>query len=269
MPELRQKESASRNLSAAPQWLAVFQTDLSGLIGERRTLWLGLVQLLPIVAALLLVFWAGLDPLSVYSTLVEQVVFPFFVPLMAIFFGAPVLVDEIERQTLTYLTLRPISKPLLYVGKWAAGATIAEGLVLVPLTAMVGIYLAGGGALGGSGLDLGRTFLSALLGTAAYAGIFAALGALFARSIIASVLYYIFFDLVMGAIPVLKLATIQYHVSNIAGLSTGPEGGMAGMLLGGGSISVSWWVSALLLAMFVAGTVAVGSLIFGNRQYYM
>jgi hypothetical protein len=41
------------------------------------------------------------------------------------------------------------------------------------------------------------------------------------------------------------------------------------MLLGGGSISVSWWVSALLLAMFVAGTVAVGSLIFGNRQYHM
>lgn len=259
--------STERNLGPLRQLGELYRTDLRRLSRDYRTIWLGAIQLFPIVGAFLLVNWASLDGLHVFSTIVEWAMFPFMVPLIAIFYGGPVVVDEIERKTLTYLTLRPIPKPAIFVAKWAAGTTYAIGLVLGTLLLLYAVCIAFGGGFGASGVPLAKTLLGAALGTATYTAIFSALSALFARGLIASVIYFLIFDLVLGQIPVLKLATVRFHLFDIADVEQQQQSQMLETFLSGTDWTIPWWGSALIVAAFGAVAVIVGATIFGNRQY--
>lgn len=259
--------SSDRNLAVVRQLGELYRTDLTRLSRDYRTIWLGAIQLFPIVGAFLLVNWASLDGLHVFSAIVEWAMFPFMLPLIAIFYGGPVVVDEIERKTLTYLTLRPIPKPVVFVAKWAAGTTYALGLVVGTLLLLYAVCITFGGGFGASGVPLMKTLLGATLGTASYTAIFSALSALFARGLIASVIYFLVFDLVLGFIPVLKLATVRFHLFDIADVEQKTQSQMLETFLGGGTWNIPWWGSALIVATFGAIAVAIGATIFGNRQY--
>lgn len=49
-------------------------------------------------------------------------------PLVALLFASGMVQDEIEQQTLTYLLVRPLARPLVYLTKLAATVTIAYAL---------------------------------------------------------------------------------------------------------------------------------------------
>jgi ABC-2 type transport system permease protein len=259
--------ATDRDLSAARQFAEMFRTDLARLVGETRTKWLTGIQLLPVVGAVLLVFWASLDGLTVFTTLVESALFPFLMPLVAIFYGGPVIVDEIERKTLTYLTLRPVPKPIIFTAKWAAGTTLAVGLVVVPILLLYLICIVLGGSFGASAVSLVRTLVAATLGTGAYTAIFAALSALFSKRLVASVIYVLVFDLVMGQIPVLKLATPRYHIFQAGNAEQQGGSELLSTFLSGGNVAIPWWGSAAIVAAFAAAAVAVGTIVFTRRQY--
>ena len=57
------------------------------------------------------------DGLMLFKDIVSIVSLPFLVPLAALFHGGPAIVDEMEGRTLTYLTLRPIPRPAIFLGK--------------------------------------------------------------------------------------------------------------------------------------------------------
>ena len=267
MQEEPKQRARPRNISAIRQLFELFTTDLGRLLRERRTVWLATIQLLPIVAAILLVNWMQLDGLSIYTGVVEQAIFPFLLPLVAIFYGGPVIVDEIERKTLTYLTLRPIPKSVIFLAKWAAGATIAIGLVSGTLLLLYLVCIVFGGGFGSSGVPLFKTLLAAVSGTAAYGALFAALGALFGRGLIASVIYFLVFDLVMGQIPVLKLGTVRFHLYNIGDFQQTGGSEILDTFLSGGGISVPWWLSTFIAVGFGLVALLAGALIFARRQY--
>ena len=259
--------SGGRNLGAMRQLGELYRSDLGRLSRDLRTIWLGAIQLFPIVGAILLVNWASLDGLHVFTTIVEWAMFPFMLPLIAIFYGGPVVVDEIERKTLTYLTLRPIPKPIVFVAKWAAGTTYALGLVVGTLLLLYAVCIVFGGGFGASGVPLLKTILGAALGTATYTAIFAALSALFARGLIASVIYFLVFDLVLGQIPVLKLGTVRFHLFDIADVEQRGQSEMLSAFLSGGDWAIPFWASALIVTAFGVVALGVGAAIFGNRQY--
>jgi ABC-type transport system involved in multi-copper enzyme maturation permease subunit len=262
--------STTRTLKPTHQIATIYTTDLRRLIFARKTLVLLCVQLLPVIAALIYVFFKDIDGLSMFSQTIEGVMFPFLIPLAAVFYGGPTLVDEMEGKTLTYLTLRPVPKPALFLGKWLAGATVAVGLVLVPVLSLLAIVaIAGGGDVGTSFLTIAQILLATAMGTACLTAIFAALGALVAKSLFAGILYFVVVELLFSVLPVLELLSVRFHMRSAAGFSTDSGLGLLDRFIFDEPLMFDWWIGVLLLGVMCGVAAAIGAGIFSNKQYHM
>ncbi|MFB6262525.1 MAG: ABC transporter permease, partial [Bradymonadaceae bacterium] len=220
---------AERTTGTWAQLLRVVGSDLSRVARQRRTAVVGAVQLLPVVGAILLLQFFSTDGLTTYTSLVENVVFPLLLPAVAIVFGGPLLVSEIERQTVTYLTARPVGKRTLFTGKWLASSALSTALGVLPLVGLFLVCLVIPGQLAGSGVVFGRTLLAAVAGVVTYTAIFAAISALFATNLVASVVYYTVVELGLGLIPTVEIFTVRFHLQNVAGLSEGSPTVLTGL----------------------------------------
>lgn len=266
---MAQSNPQTRTVAPGSQIATIYATDLKRLIRAKKTLVLLAVQLLPVAFALLYVFFQDIDGLSLFTETVEGVMFPFLIPLAAVFYGGPALVDEMEGRTLTYLTLRPVPKPALFAGKWLAGTTVAAGLVLLPMLALLIIAAASGGDLASSVDTLTKILLASTLGTAAYTAIFAALGALVARSLFAGILYFVIFEMVFAALPILELLSVRYHMRTAAGFSASDRLGLLDKMFLDQPLVFDWWIGAIVLAAATGIAVGVGAWIFQTKQYHI
>lgn len=258
-----------RNLGAGSQLGTLVATQVRLLVTARKTIALFIVQMIPVLAALVYVLFESVDGLTMFSNVVESVTIPFLMPLAAIFFGGPAIVEEMEGRTLTYLTLRPIGKGTLFFGKALAGILVAVPIVLVPLLALFGICLSQSEEWGMAAETLGPILGSVALGTTAYTAVFAALGAAFASGLLASIIYFVVFEMVLGALPVLELASVRYHVRTAAGLEATDRLGVLEQLVLDQPIVLEWWVGVTILGLLVVGGLGIGAWIFRERQYYV
>ncbi|QDG52490.1 hypothetical protein FIV42_17620 [Persicimonas caeni] len=261
--------TTARTVNPGSQIATIYTTDLRRLLFAKKTLVLLCVQLLPVVFALIYVFFENIDGLSMFSETVEGVMFPFLIPLAAVFYGGPALVDEMEGRTLTYLTLRPVPKPALFLGKWLAGTTVAVGLVLIPVISLLAIVAIASGGMGTSLTTIVQILLATVLGTAAYTAIFAALGALVAKSLFAGILYFVVVELIFSFLPVLELLSVRFHMRNAAEFNTSSRLGMLDQLVFDQPLTIDWWLGAIILAIMCGIAVAAGSVIFSNKQYHI
>jgi ABC-type transport system involved in multi-copper enzyme maturation permease subunit len=261
--------STTRTLNPGSQIATIYTTDLRRLIFARKTLVLLCVQLLPVVFALIYVFFKDIDGLAMFSDTVEGVMFPFLIPLAAVFYGGPTLVDEMEGRTLTYLTLRPVAKPALFLGKWLAGATVAVGLVLVPVLSLLAISAIAAGGFGTSFLTIAQILLATVLGTACLTAIFAALGALVAKSLFAGIMYFVLVELIFSFLPVLELLSVRFHMRSIAGFNAESSLGMLDQLIFDEPLVLDWWIGVLILGLFCGVAAAIGATIFNTKQYHI
>lgn len=260
--------AAARTLSPGSQIATIYQTDLRRLALAKKTLVLLCVQLLPVVFALVYVFFENIDGLSMFSDTVESVMFPFLIPLAAVFYGGPALVDEMEGKTLTYLTLRPVPKPALFIGKWLAGTTVAVGLVLVPVVSLLVITLiASGGDVGTSAGTIAQILGATVLGTACYTAIFAALGAMSAKSLFSGIMYFVVVELLFTLFPILELLSVRYHMRNAAGFSAAKRLGILDRLVFDKPLLIDWWIGFVVLGVICALAVGIGAAIFSTKQY--
>ena len=164
MAETTSRPMPTRNLSTASQLQTLVTAQIRQLLGQRKTKALAVIELLPVIGALIYVILEDVDGLTMFTGIVESLTFPFLIPLAAIFFGGPAIVDEMEGRTLTYLTLRPISKSALFIGKLIAGVLVALLLVVVPLVLLFGVCLWQSSDIGESMQQFGQIALSASLG---------------------------------------------------------------------------------------------------------
>jgi len=114
---------------------------------------------------------------------------------------------------------------------------------------------------------LGRVLAAASCGIIAYSAIFAALGALFASSLLASILYFVAFEMVMATLPVLELLSIRFHLRTIAGFTSSDRLGFLDRMVLDQPLHVEWWVSLLIIGVLTALGIAGGSMIFKEKQY--
>ncbi len=261
--------STTRTLNPGSQIATIYSTDLRRLLFAKKTLVLLGVQLLPVIFSLIYVFFQDIDGLSMFSETVEGVMFPFLIPLAAVFYGGPALVDEMEGRTLTYLTLRPVPKPALFFGKWLAGTTVAVGLVLVPVLSLLLIVAIASGGLGTSAMTIVQILLATVLGTACYTAIFAALGALVAKSLFAGILYFVVVELIFGLLPVLELLSVRFHMRNAAGFNTSNRLGFLDQLVFNQPLNIEWWLGVVILGLICGIATVAGAVIFSNKQYHI
>lgn len=257
------------NLSVGNQFAALYNAQLRQLLRARKSMALGIVQLVPVLIAGVAVFGMDIDGATMFRRVVEYMTFPFIIPLIAIAYGGPAVVDEMEGRTLTYLTLRPLPKPVIYLGKTLANATFASALVLAPMLLMFLVCL-------GASSDLSETVMSllklsgcAVLGVFTYTAIFAALGALFATSLISSIVYFVVFEVVLAALPVLELLSVRYYMRTMAGFNTTARVGQLDGLIMDKPLVLPIWVGVLVACVITLTGLGAGAYIFKERQYYV
>ncbi|AWV90471.1 ABC transporter permease subunit [Bradymonas sediminis] len=262
--------ATTRTISAASQLTTVYSTDLMRLVRAKKTLILLIVQFLPVLFAIVYIFYDEVDGLSLFTETVQGVVFPFLAPLAAVFFGGPALVDEMEGRTLTYLLLRPIAKPALYLGKWLASTTVAVGLVLLPMVVLLGLVMIAAGGMGGmSPGGIAQVLGATVLGTACYTAIFACLGALAAKSQFPGIIYFVIAEMLFPLFPILELLSVRFHMRTAAGFNAAQRLGLLDRMIFDEPLDIAWWVGFVVLGAFCALAVGLGAAIFSQKQYHI
>ncbi|MFU8805542.1 MAG: ABC transporter permease [Bradymonadaceae bacterium] len=258
-----------RRISILGQLLVVFATECRRLSRAKKTYVLFGVQLIPVLAALVYVIFQDIDGLTMFRNIVEHTIFPFLLPLAALFYGGPAIVEEMEGRTLTYLTMRPIARPVLFFSKWLAGATVATLVVIVPILLLFAVCLSQSADMGATVESLGFICISALIGVITYTAIFALLGVIFASSLLLGVIYFVIFEMVLATLPVLELLSVKYYLRTTAGFSATDRLGFLDRLVLEEPLIFDWWFGALVASLIAAVALGIGAYIFRERQYHV
>ncbi len=260
-------KSSARNFGISSQLTTVIGVQIRRLLKARKTRALLAIQMLPVLGAFVYVMFESLDGLSMFSKIVNTVTIPFLIPLAALFYGGPAIVEEMEGRTLTFLTLRPISKSVLFIGKTIAAITVAIPAVLIPLSLLFLVCLFQSDDMGQSVENFLQIIGGSALGIMTYTTIFAALGAVFASSILASIIYFVVVEILCSVIPNIMFLTVKNHTKTMAGFSS--EVGFWEAITIGQALPAEWWVSLVFCAVLTALAAFAGSYVFSSRQYYV
>jgi ABC-2 type transport system permease protein len=209
--------------------LRVFDMSLGQMLWSRRTVFMALAVGAPVVIALVLrtIDEMGGSVLRVNGVRVSgSVIFGglfwllylrFIVPVLGAFYGTSLISDEVEDRTITYLFTRPIPRGAVIIGKYLAFLVCTE---LVVLPSVMAAYLlitpVGGGSIGAT-FPLLLTDLGILaLGLAVYGAVFALIGALVPRPLVAGLVLVFGWEQVALLVPgYLRRFTVAHYLQSL------------------------------------------------------
>ncbi len=129
------------------------------------------------------------EMMSVFMEFLMALYLQLLVVILAIFYGTSVTSEEVDGRTLPYLTTRPLTKPGIILGKYAAYTVLTSAIVTISLT--FSFFILNSRALG-RGETYAAFFRYAgvlVLGLAAYMAFFTFLGAVVRRSIFLALVF--------------------------------------------------------------------------------
>jgi len=157
-----------------------------------RTRTFALLGLIPVALAVVArVFLRGRSgDMAAVSTEILMVFFlQFYIIILALFFGTSIAAEEVENRTLVYLITRPVPKPAIVFGKFAAYSALMGGMTALGLA--ISFFILNAARLGEPALY--ATFFRYLgvlvLGILAYTAFFAFLGTVLKRAIILGLVF--------------------------------------------------------------------------------
>jgi ABC-2 type transport system permease protein len=168
----------------------VFRITLRSLLGSRRTLALGLLAAVPIVAALVFATSGELDPATFWARLVQRLAIPTITAFIAVVVGASAIGDDREDGTILYLAATPLSRLRLVSTKVAASWS-ASMLLLAP-SALIAGALALGGAVEAS--QLAWPLAGIALASLCYCAVSAWLSLAVRRPVVIGALYILLWE---------------------------------------------------------------------------
>jgi ABC-type transport system involved in multi-copper enzyme maturation permease subunit len=251
----------------------VFGLSLESFVWGGRSALMALLLGLPLVFAVLyrLVLVAKLPArvtgFDLYGHIVALYDVRNVVPLCALFFAASLIADEVEGKTLTYLITRPVPRPAILLGKFAA--YVVTALVFVwPVTVVTFFLLATARGTDGLSARVGVLFqdLGVLaLGLLAYGALFTLLGVLVRRPVIPGLLFLYGWELVVFIPGHLPRFTVTAYLRSL--LSHRPvEEGMSQFF---GQVLFGTGESLLALGAITLLALTLAFRIFSEREYVM
>jgi ABC-2 type transport system permease protein len=262
-------EAIKRNISTGHQFMTLYRVQLLQMARTRKSIALMVIQLLPVLLGLIFALKTEQDGLMLFKDIISIVSLPFLVPLAALFHGGPAIVDEMEGRTLTYLTLRPIPRPAIFMGKTLAGITLACAQVLIPILLLFIVCVAKSSDFGATLGSLAQLSGAAMMGVITYSFIFAFLGAAFSTSMLPSIIFFVFFEMMLAALPVMELLSVRYYIRMLGGLTASDRFGILEKFINDQPLLFSWWAGLIVLTLLSTTTAAAGSYIFKEKQYYV
>jgi ABC-2 type transport system permease protein len=199
---------ASRDTSRPLPFFAaarsVYRLALEGMVWSRRSLLMAILLGLPIVFALLyrgvLIarMPAKVTGFDLYAVIIAIYYVRNVLPLAALFYATALIADEVEGKTLTYLLTRPLRRPSILAGKFAAYLTTTLTLTL-PATIITFFLLVTARGFAGIGAAVPELFRDAgvmALSLLAYGAFFTLLGVLLRRPVIPGLLFLFVWEMI-------------------------------------------------------------------------
>jgi hypothetical protein len=204
--------------------LRVFDLSVGQMLWSRRTVFMVLVVGAPILLALVarVVATLGVTPVRIngagvggaglFGMMIWVLFLRFIVPVLGVFYGTALIADEVDDKTITYLFTRPIARGAVLVGKYLAylASTVA---VVLPSVVIVYFLVVPFGAVP----QTYEAFLKDLgilgVGLAAYGALFALVGAVMKRPLVAGLVFAFGWEqlaLLMPGYP--RRLTIAYYL---------------------------------------------------------
>ena len=229
-----------RTTRQAPGLLAssfrVFDLSLGEMLWSRRTIFMMLVVLAPVlIAAFLRILVALGAPVfensqtrdgvtqtvrmtgpAIFGLMIWVFYLRFTVPVLGVFYGTSLMADEVEDKTITYLFTRPIRRGAVMTGKFLAYLACTLCVVLPSVVLVYLLVVPMQGSLGGSFLDLVKDLSLLALGLAVYGALFAFVGAKFKRPLLVGLVFIFGWEQVALAFPgYLKQFTVAFYLQGL------------------------------------------------------
>jgi ABC-type transport system involved in multi-copper enzyme maturation permease subunit len=208
------------------------------------------------------------DMAAVFTEILMVFFLQFYIVILSLFYGTSVVAEEIEGRTLSYLITRPLPKPAIVLGKYAAYALLMFLMVAVSLS--LSFFILNSGRLADPSLYL--TFLSYLgvlgLGVLTYMAFFTFLGAVLKRAILVGLVFGFGWENVIQYFPgsTQKFSIVHYLKSLLPYRPTGGGGGRLALLLFKLE-PTSPAVAVLMLAVVAGALLALACWFFRMKEY--
>ena len=207
----------TRPLPFGPAARAVFDLSLDGMVFSMRSVLMALLVAFPVLCAVLFRImsatrpgWLPVGAMDAYAFVIAVYWIRNVLPLAALFYATALVADEVEARTLTYLLTRPLTRPAIFAGKFAAylATTFTLALPAAVLTFFICMTAPTAPPLGTAAGDLLRDLGVMLLTLVVYGALFGLLGVLLKRPVIPGLVFLYGWELlanVPGYLPRLTL----------------------------------------------------------------
>jgi len=207
--------------------------------------------------------------LAAVSTEILMVFFlQFYIVILALFYGTSVTAEEVENKTLSYLLTRPVPKPAMVLGKFAAYAALMFAMVAVGLG--ISFFILNAARMGDPALYAAFfRYLGVLgLGILAYTAFFAFLGTILKRAIILGLVFGFGWETIIQYFPgSTQRFSIVHYLKSLLPYRPGSGGGRGVALLLFRLEPTSPALAVLALLGITAAFLALACAIFRAKEY--
>ncbi len=180
--------------------LRIMDLSIGQMLWSRRTIFMALVVLGPVIIALVVrlitslgvptrINGQAMGGPAIFGLIIWIFYLRFTVPVLGVFYGTALIADEVDDRTITYLFTRPIPRGAVLVGKYLA-YMVATGFVVLPSVVLVYLLIVPiNGSLGASFLDFVKDLALLAVGLAVYGALFAFIGAWFKRPLLIGLIF--------------------------------------------------------------------------------
>lgn len=256
-----------------------FEHALTTFLRRPRTYVAGALVVLPAFVPLLVLVLPREHAHEVDVTqgwIMSQMIEVFYItgvtPLLALFFAAMLIGEDVETQTISYVLTRPVSRSAWIAGRFLAYLVVTTGMIVLSialLRACVVPFPPGGD--GGAFGDLAQYAFAAAMSLLSYGALCALLGAFFRHPVVVGVLIIFGWQQMALLAPgATNFLTVRKYVATLM-----PNGGqslqrivenMASELLSP-SIEVSALTACIVLVLFSAAMLALAGAVVREKEY--
>jgi hypothetical protein len=207
----------------------VFDISINQMFWSRRTVFMLLATGAPVVIAVVLRVIDGIGMSSfrvngvpvpgpvIFGGMIWLLYLRFVVPVLGAFYGTSLISDEVEDRTITYLFTRPVPRGAVIIGKYLA-YLVCTGLVVLPSVTIVYLLITpiAGGSIGATFPQLVTDLGLLALGLAVYGAVFALIGALVPRPLVAGLVLVFGWEQVALLVPgYLRRFTVAHYLQSL------------------------------------------------------
>jgi ABC-type transport system involved in multi-copper enzyme maturation permease subunit len=210
----------------------------------------------------------SVDGAGIFGLMIWLLFVRFIVPVLGVFYGTALIADEVEDKTITYLFTRPIHRGAILIGKYLA-YLVCTVLVVLPSVTLVYLLLVPFGEIPGSFGALLADLAILALGLAAYGALFALIGAIMRRPLVAGLVFAFGWEQIALVTPgYLRRFTLAHYLQALVPHAM-PSDGVVSMLQAVFQDAPSPWTSLFWLIVALGSCLGLAARAVGRREYVL